>query len=335
MPLRLFLGVTFCYAGLQKLADPRFFDPAAPTSIQQQMRLVQASSPIGFLVSAGAHAGWVVGLVIALGELAVGLGTLAGLRSRTAAVGGMVLSLSFFLTVSWSTTPYFYGADIVFLFAWTPFAALGSGGVCSPGRLVATRTGPEPARTPPDGSPSLRPEGLTDRRALIGLGATGAVLAGIAALVGRLAESPGASAGTRTAGGPAGGGRKHQHAHHAHHSGHPTTDAPTASRGAPPGMTRVASLHAIPIGDARRFQDPATGSPAWLVRTGPRECAAFSAICTHQGCTVNFEASAREFVCPCHGGLYSARTGQVLAGPPPAPLRRVRVRISGHHVYAV
>ena len=37
LPLRAFLGFTFCFAGLQKLANPGFFDAASPVSIQSQL----------------------------------------------------------------------------------------------------------------------------------------------------------------------------------------------------------------------------------------------------------------------------------------------------------
>jgi Rieske Fe-S protein len=47
---------------------------------------------------------------------------------------------------------------------------------------------------------------------------------------------------------------------------------------------------------------------------------AIEATCTHEGCTVT-EANSSGFVCPCHGSRYS-RTGQVLAGPATASLRR-------------
>ena len=57
----------------------------------------------------------------------MGLGTLVGLFGRLAATGGALLSLSFFLTVSFRDSPYYYGADIVFLFAWTPFVLGGFG----------------------------------------------------------------------------------------------------------------------------------------------------------------------------------------------------------------
>ena len=50
-PLRLFLGVTFTFAGLQKLANPAYLDPSSPTSVQATMLSLQHNSPIGFLLS--------------------------------------------------------------------------------------------------------------------------------------------------------------------------------------------------------------------------------------------------------------------------------------------
>ena len=59
----------------------------------------------------------VVGPMIACGEVAAGLGALIGLFTRAAAALGGLLALSFFLTVSWHSSPYYFGSDIVFFFA--------------------------------------------------------------------------------------------------------------------------------------------------------------------------------------------------------------------------
>jgi len=66
-----------------------------------------------------------------VGELAVGVGTVLGLRARLAAAGGLALSLMLFLTVSFHSAPYYTGADIVFAFAWTPLLLAGPGSVLS------------------------------------------------------------------------------------------------------------------------------------------------------------------------------------------------------------
>ena len=54
---------------------------------------------------------------------------------------------------------------------------------------------------------------------------------------------------------------------------------------------------------------------------------AMSAICAHLGCRVNWDATAKQFKCPCHGGVYD-REGNVVAGPPPGPLARYAVRVN-------
>lgn len=53
--------------------------------------------------------------------------------------------------------------------------------------------------------------------------------------------------------------------------------------------------------------------------------------CTHLGCRTRYDAETDRFLCPCHGGAYDAE-GQVVAGPPPAPLRRIEARIEDGHV---
>jgi Rieske Fe-S protein len=61
---------------------------------------------------------------------------------------------------------------------------------------------------------------------------------------------------------------------------------------------------------------------------------AFSAVCTHNGCTVQFDPSTAEFVCPCHGGIFDGRTGQVLQGPPPSPLPSIPVQVVNGQIRA-
>jgi len=127
VPLRAFLGLTFIYAGFQKLADRWFFSASAPSSIQAQLHRAVRTSPVGSVLGGIAHHAVIVGLFIALAEIAIGLGALLGLWTRAAAAAGMLLSLGFLLTISWHTKPFYYGSDIVFLFAWTPLLIGGAG----------------------------------------------------------------------------------------------------------------------------------------------------------------------------------------------------------------
>ena len=57
---------------------------------------------------------------------------------------------------------------------------------------------------------------------------------------------------------------------------------------------------------------------------------AFSQYCTHQGCQLSYDGSAKVFACPCHGGIFSGTTGAVLSGPPPSALTKYNVTQSGN-----
>lgn len=317
LPLRAFMGFTFVFAGLQKLANRQFFTAGAPGSIQEQLQASVRTSPVHFLVTPALHAPVAFGVAIALAEIAIGLGVGLGLLGRVAAAGGMLLSLLFFLTVSFNTWPYYYGSDIVFLFAWTPLLLAGSG----PLSLDAiVQNSARRKLGVPDDTPL---EGDVGRRALLrqlgtaGVLATfGVFLAGITAAVGRAT-----SKSTRLAGGPGltpvGGGS----------SGSTGTTATTSTSGTSPGSststpvatpkgTRIGPGSSVPVGGAASFTDPATGQPAYVVQPTTGKFVAFSAICTHAGCTVGFQkGSPPEFVCPCHGSIYNATTGQVIQGP--------------------
>ncbi len=121
LPLRVFLGVTFIYAGLDKLTNSAFMSESGAGSIGDMMRTVRDSSAIPALVDLALKNPVGFGYAIALGELAVGIGTLIGLLTRLAALGGALISLSLWLTVSWASDPYYYGNDLAYLMAWLPW----------------------------------------------------------------------------------------------------------------------------------------------------------------------------------------------------------------------
>ncbi|QES43381.1 hypothetical protein DEJ49_22445 [Streptomyces venezuelae] len=153
LPLRIFLGVTFIYAGLDKLTDSTFMQASGAGSIGAQMEGVRDISAVPALVDLSLKSPVGFGYAIALGELAVGIGTLIGLFARVAAVGGALISLSLWLTVSWQEEPYYYGNDLAYLMAWLPLVLAGAA-VLSVDALRAARRrtprGPDgPARTGP------------------------------------------------------------------------------------------------------------------------------------------------------------------------------------------
>ncbi|GAA1061228.1 Rieske (2Fe-2S) protein [Agromyces bracchium] len=92
----------------------------------------------------------------------------------------------------------------------------------------------------------------------------------------------------------------------------------------------VAALADIPVGGA--ISATIGGEPVLLSQPTAGEVVAFSAICTHQGCTVAPEGAA--LICPCHGSTFDPATGDVEQGPALEPLPSVPVSVDGDRVIA-
>jgi len=80
------------------------------------------------------------------------------------------------------------------------------------------------------------------------------------------------------------------------------------------------------------FTQGAKADARVFVKRGPDgKLTAFSAVCTHLGCVVNYDRLKDRFICPCHGGIYDGN-GKNIAGPPPTPLTKLPVRIVGEYI---
>ena len=336
LPLRLFLGFTLLYAGLLKLSDPNYFDATSSSSVQAQMFLAMKHSPISLLVSEAAEHATLAGLAIAVGEVAVGVSVLLGLWSRLGALGGFLLSLSFFLTVSWGTSPYFFGPDIVFMAAFVPLMLAGDGGVWSVEALLrgrAMRDSGLAARPIAQVAPADLSE--VNRRVLLRTGGV-AVGAGVLALVvGGVARAFGGGSTSETAGGAA--------TNSPSPSANPTTSPsatgkPTASPSASasatakPVGTKIGAATDVPVGKAFAFNAP-DGNPAFVVQPAAGTYLAYSRVCTHEGCSVDF--TGQEFQCPCHGAVFAEDTGDPISGPARSPLQKYQVTESSGSLYVV
>jgi thiosulfate dehydrogenase [quinone] large subunit len=316
LPLRIFFGVTFLYAGLDKLLDPAFFDAESATSIQAQFQIFERVSPLAPLVHLVEPFAVLLGVLIALGEIAVGLGTLTGLAYRLAALGGAAISVLFFLTASWTTHPYYYGNDLPYALGWLTLALAGHGD------LFVVRLAKGPAT-----SAELRTDAT--RRGLLQVG----LLAGVTLLVGGGAAlvrfirnelpptdigsvptpSPGASpSAVPSATAPASSG---------------PSSSPTSAPSASPGIA-IANVADVQSAGAKRFTIPIAapaplpaGDPAVVIALADGTFVAYDALCTHEGCRVAYSTSSTNLVCPCHGARFdSADHGAVLAGPATQPL---------------
>ncbi len=90
---------------------------------------------------------------------------------------------------------------------------------------------------------------------------------------------------------------------------------------------RIVKASKFPVGSSRKFV-AANGAPAFLFRT-KSGVFAYSAICTHQGCTVDYLKAGKKLVCPCHSGSFDPfNSGKPVAGPADRPLDKISVSIS-------
>lgn len=72
--------------------------------------------------------------------------------------------------------------------------------------------------------------------------------------------------------------------------------------------------------------------PGILIRTATGEIRAFSAICTHLNCTVQYRDDFEHIWCACHNGHYDLN-GINISGPPPRPLAAYKVDIKGDEIW--
>jgi Rieske Fe-S protein len=87
-------------------------------------------------------------------------------------------------------------------------------------------------------------------------------------------------------------------------------------------------------GSAFPFTNAETGEPGVLVHTQEGEFVAYSAVCTHQQCTVAYRQDMRKLVCPCHGSVFDPADGaKVEAGPAPRPLPKAPIEVRSGRIF--
>lgn len=338
LPLRIFLGITFIYAGLDKVTSSTFFNPnGGPQFIGNQLQFAASNSALlGGLLSAVAVPNAVFfGWFIALAEIWIGLATLVGVFTRLTAVLGAILSAMLWLSLSGGLSQYYLDSDPIYFFAWITLILIGWGsygldalflreekkealldrinkGVAHKDVAAAMSSG-APVKT------RLPAFQLTSRRTILRVfGAAGVIVVGnvlAVALhavsgVGNLPSSnPGTGTTTGTGGNGGGGG--------------------TGGGGGSTGGNVIGNKKNIPLNSATTFNVAGNNDPGVLVHTPDDQFVAYDAVCTHAGCTVAFNAKSKHLECPCHGSVFDpANQGKVLTGPARAPLSNIKITIS-------
>ena len=267
--LRIFLGVTFIYAGWDKASDPGFLTQGEPTYIGTQLAAFAANSPIDFLLNRILEHATYVGIFVMLAEFAVGIATLLWVAPATAAFGGLLISITLWLSSSFYTTPYFLAGDSAYAVMWLAYLLLLIGNRRMPATNFQRRS--------------------VMRTAIVGALAIAATFAGRAL--------PKSSAAVKA-----------------------------STKGKGKQIIKVAEL---PVGKTFNFVHSAQGVPAILFRT-KAGVFAYSAICTHQGCSVAYKSSTKKLICPCHAAQFDPfANAKVVSGPAERALDKVNVKISG------
>jgi thiosulfate dehydrogenase [quinone] large subunit len=271
--IRIWLGITWIYAGWDKASDPGFLTAGSSTYIGTQLSAYSVQSPVGFAFNKLIEHAVLVGGFVMISEFAIGLATLLWVAPRLAAFGGFSMSVGLWLASSFHVAPYFLASDSAYAVLWLSYL------------LQLVKNG------------NRKRKGFEmslERRGVFRVGITG-ILAVAFAGVGKIFA--GASPSTST------------------------FAASTAG-------TKVIKLASLKVGKTFKFE-ATNGAPAVLFRT-KTGVFAYSAICTHQGCTVSYSSASKTLKCPCHGAEFDPyKSAKVVTGPAQSPLAKVKVSVKG------
>ena len=105
----------------------------------------------------------------------------------------------------------------------------------------------------------------------------------------------------------------------------------TPPRGAEASVSSVVAAKAGELGSNAAKIFRFGNKPGILIHTPQDELKAFSAVCTHLNCTVQYDDASSVIWCACHNGKYDLN-GQVISGPPPRPLEAYQVNVRGEDI---
>ena len=266
--MRLWLGITWIYAGWDKASDPGFLEAGSSTYMGTQLSGFSTHSPLGFAFNPLIEHATVVGGFVIIAEFAIGLATLLWVAPRLAAFGGFLMSLGLWLADTFHVSPYFLASNTAYAVLWLSYLLLliGNGK-----RKVFTMS--------------------LERRSVLRVGITGALAVAFAGAGKFFAKAA------------------------------PATSEVSAGKG-----TKIVKLASLKVGGNYNFV-ASNGAPSILFRT-KTGVFAYSAICTHQGCTVKYSTSSKTLKCPCHQAEFDPyKSAKVVNGPAETPLGKVKVAI--------
>jgi arsenite oxidase small subunit len=88
----------------------------------------------------------------------------------------------------------------------------------------------------------------------------------------------------------------------------------------------IAQQPEVPANSAVAFTNSDLGQPGVLVHLQSGDFVAYSAVCTHKGCTVSYQPQTQQITCPCHGSIFDpAQDASVVQGPATTPLPKLDI----------
>ena len=262
--MRLWLGLTWIYAGWDKASDPGFLTDGSPTFIGSQLSAYAENSPIDFLLNAVLDNAIQIGILVMVAEFTIGFATLLWIMPTWAAFGGFLTSLFLWLSSTWNIQPYFLASNSVYTVFWFSYFLF----------LYGARR---------------RSNISLDRRGFIRISSISALSVAAVGL-GRLFPKQAAAVSA--------------------------------------GPLNIIEDSALDVGQTYNFIAK-SGSPAVLFKS-KTGVYAYSAVCTHEGCTVTFNSASRNLQCACHGAVFDPQSeGKALTGPTNKPLPKIKVAVVG------
>jgi Rieske Fe-S protein len=107
-----------------------------------------------------------------------------------------------------------------------------------------------------------------------------------------------------------------------------TADSDGVGEGEP-----IAKVDEVPLNSSKKFTRAGSKHPYVLVHLKDGRFVAYSAVCTHEGCWVDYQPETQKLACPCHGSVFDpVEKGAVETGPATVPLPNIDLKVTGKEV---
>ncbi|WP_052849093.1 DoxX family protein [Streptomyces avicenniae] len=128
LPLRVFLGVTFLYAGIDKFSDARPFSGTMNAgAVERLVAVTRENAALPRLSDLLLDRPELFAACVGSAEIAIGAAVLLGMLTRWAAAGGALLTLAFWLTTGWHADPFYFGHDLPYALGFVTLLLTGAG----------------------------------------------------------------------------------------------------------------------------------------------------------------------------------------------------------------